>query len=175
MPNPSTATCTILRTSSSRRLGSKGISSSSFGSAMTAAPYLLHEREDRLEPLVLRRHRIDERLALVSLEARLEHLDDRRVEAERQVGEALDEADGRRHELRLVEEGDAHVDVEHHRAAGDLVAHVGGDPREVAGPQLVLEERAPRRVDPLADDAERLVVADDHLSCGRSQCSLHGG
>ena len=41
MPNRPVATSMILRASSSRRRGSSGISSSSLGSAMTAAPYFL--------------------------------------------------------------------------------------------------------------------------------------
>ena len=41
MPYLPVATSTILRASSSRRWGSSGISSSSFGSAITAAPCLL--------------------------------------------------------------------------------------------------------------------------------------
>ena len=65
-----------------------------------------------------------------------------------------------REQLGLVGQRHAHVDVEHRGAAGDLGVHVGLDQGQVAGPQLLLELRPAGRVDPLADDAERLVRAD---------------
>ena len=52
----------------------------------------LHERKDRFEPLVLGCDRVDERLALVGRKPGVERLDHRRVDAERQIGEALDRA-----------------------------------------------------------------------------------
>ena len=58
------------------------------------------DRQDRLQPLVLAGHRVDERLALVRGEPRLERLDDRGVDAERQVGEPLHERDRLSHQAR---------------------------------------------------------------------------
>ena len=64
-------------------------------------------------------------------------------------------------QLGLVDERDAGVDVEHVGAGRDLGEGVDGHRRQVAAAQLLGERLAPRRVDALADDAERLVVADD--------------
>ena len=75
----------------------------------------------------------------------------------------------------LVGERGPHVDIEHHGAALDLLGDVDLYAGEVAASQLVLEDLAPRRVDALADDAKRLVVADDDLSCGRGQDGVHVG
>ena len=44
---------------------------------------LLHQRQDPLEPLVLAGDAVDEGLALVDGETRLERLDDRRVDRQR--------------------------------------------------------------------------------------------
>ena len=132
MPYFPVATSMILRASSTRRRGSSGISSSSLGSAMTAAPYLRDQRQDGLQPLVLGGDRVDQRLALVGGEPGVEHLDDRGVDAQRQVGEALDELDRLDHELGLVHQRGAHVDVEHHGAARHLLRHVDLHPGQVA-------------------------------------------
>ena len=119
------------------------------------------DRQDRLEPLVLARDRVDERLALVRLEAGLERLDHRRVDAERDVGQPLHERDRLRHQRDLVGERVADVHVEHVGAALDLLRDVGLELREVAGLQLRLERLPAGRVDPLADHAERLLRTDD--------------
>ena len=74
---------------------------------------------------------------------------------ERQVGERLHERDRLAHQLDLVGERVADVDVEHVGAAGDLLRDVDLDAREVALLQLRLELLAAGRVDPLADHAER--------------------
>ena len=76
----SPATETILRASSSRRCGSIGISSS-LGRRDHGRAVLGDQRQDRLEPLVLGGHRVDERLALVGAEPGLERLDHRGVDA----------------------------------------------------------------------------------------------
>ena len=76
---------------------------------------------------------------------------------ERQVGELLHHRDGLGEQLGLVGERDAHVDVEHRRAAGDLLLDVDRDARQVAAAQLLGEDLAAGRVEPLADEAERLV------------------
>ena len=67
-------------------------------------------------------------------------------------------------QLRLVGQRNAHVHVEDVRAAGDLLLDVRDDLREVAAAKLLRERLAAGRVDPLPDDAERLVGADDDLS-----------
>ena len=61
-------------------------------------------------------------------------------------------------QLGLVGQRHAHVDVEHVGAALDLGLDVALDRREVAGAQLLLEDPAAGRVDPLADEAEAAVV-----------------
>ena len=101
--------------------------------------------------------------ALPSYAARpgLERLDHRGVDAERQVAEALHERDRAAHQPDLVGERVADVDVEHVGAARDLLRDVRLDLREVAGLELRLEGLAAGRVDPLADDAERLLGPDD--------------
>ncbi len=64
---------------------------------------------------------------------------------------------------RLVGQRNAGVDVQHVGAGLDLGDGVALDGREVAGGHLRGELLAAGRVDPLADDAERLVEADDDL------------
>ena len=134
---------------------------------------LLDQRQDRRHPVVLGGDRVDQSPALVDRQAGLERLDDRRVDADRQVGQLLDQRDRLLEQLGLVGQRHAHVDVEHHRAAGDLRRDVALDRRQVAGAQLLLEDPAAGRVDPLADDAERLVVADRDLLRGRAQVGVH--
>ena len=118
----------------------------------------LHQRQDRFEPLVLGGHRVDECFALVSRQPGVERLDHRRVDAERQVGQALDQLHRLDHQIDLVGERSPHVDVEHHGATGHLLRDVDLDTRQVTGAQLILEDLATGRVDAFADDAERLVV-----------------
>ena len=91
-----------------------------------------------------------------------------------QVGQRLHELDRLRQDRRLVGERDAGVDVEHVRAGLDLGDRVALDPREVTGLHLLGEELATGRVDALADDHERLVVADDDLA-GRGADDGVGG
>ncbi len=82
---------------------------------------------------------------------------------------------GLREELRLVGHRHAHVDVEHVGTALDLGDHVALDRGQVAGAQLLLEDPAARRVDPLADQAEAAVVPEDHLGAGAAQGGLVPG
>ena len=82
------------------------------------------DRQDHLEPLVLARHGVHERLALVRAETGLERLDHRGVDAERQVGQALDQRDRLAHQRDLVGQRVADVHVEHVRAARDLLRDV---------------------------------------------------
>ena len=135
---------------------------------MTAAPYRLTSGRIALHPVVLGGDRVDQRATLVHRQAGLERLDDGRVDADRQVGQALDELDRLLEQLGLIGQRHAHVDVEHHRAALDLRLDVALDRGQVTGAQLLLEDASPGRVDAFADDAERLVVADGDLLGWRS-------
>ena len=141
-----------------RRLGDAGLV---VGQADDRGAVARDEREDLLEALVLAGDRVHERLALVDREAGLERLDDRGVDADRHVGRLGDRAQHGRQQLGLVDERDAGVDVEHVGAGLHLGEGVDRHGREVAAAQLLGERLAPRGVDALADDAERLVVADD--------------
>jgi hypothetical protein len=125
---------------------------------------LLDERQDTLEALFLTRDAVEERLALVGGESGFERLDDRRIDRQREVGQRLDEPDRLGQDRRLIGKGDARVDVEHVGAGLDLGDRVALDPREVAGLHLLHEDPAAGRVDALADDHERLVVADHDLA-----------
>ncbi len=86
-----------------------------------------------------------------------------------QVGDLLDELDRPDEEVGLVGERDTHVDVEDVGAAGDLRGDVLLDDRQVALAQRLLEDGTARGVDPLPDDAERLVGRDDDLLGRRPQ------
>src|SRR6478609_7581319 len=130
---------------------------------------LLDQRQDRRHAVVLGGDRVDQRTALVDREAGLERLDDRGVDADREVGQLLDHLDRLGQQLGLVGERGAHVDVEHVGAALDLRLDVALDRREVAVAELLLEDAAPGGVDPLADEGEARVVPDDHLAGGRTQ------
>ena len=78
-------------------------------------------------------------------------------------------------QLGLVGHRHAHVDVEHVGAALDLGDHVALDRGQVPGAQLLLEDPAARRVDPLADQAEAAAVPEDHLGAGAAQGGLVPG
>ena len=158
---------------SSRSPAVWGMPVSSFDEADDRGAVLLDERQHPLEPLVLAGDGVDERLALVDGEAGLERLDDGGVDADRQVGVLLHEHDRARQEVGLVGERHAHVDVEDVRAHGHLLLDVLDDLREVAGAQRLGERLAAGRVDPLADDAERLVGPDDDLSRRRAENRVH--
>ena len=88
------------------------------------------------------------------------------------VGDGLHELHRPRQQCRLVGQRHAGVDVEHVGTGGDLGDGIGLDPAEVAALQLLGEELAPRRVDPLADHHERPVEADHHLPGGRAEDGL---
>ena len=132
-----------------------------------------HDRKDRLEPLVLAGDRVDEGLALVHGEPRLERLDDRGVDAERQLREPLHERDRLPHQPDLVCERVADVHVEHVGAALDLLRDVGLELRKVAGLELRLECLAAGGVDPLPDHAERLARTDDDGPRPRLDDGIH--
>ena len=87
----------------------------------------------------------------------------------------LHERDGASHQLDLVRERVADVDVEHVRAARDLLRDVELDAREVALLKLGLELLATGRVDALADHAERLLRPDHDRPGRRLENGLHAG
>ena len=123
------------RRSSSRRpaaaRGSIGISSS-FASPITAAPCFAtigRIASSRSSSPVTE---LTSALPWYAREPGLERLDHRRVDAERHVGQALDERDRLPHQLDLVGERVADVHVEHVGAACDLLRDVDLDPRQVA-------------------------------------------
>ena len=87
---------------------------------------------------------------------------------------ALHQLDRLGQQLGLVGQRDAHVDVEHVGAALDLRLDVALDRGQVAGAQLLLEDPAAGRVDPLADQAEPPAVADHDLLGGRPEDGLEG-
>ena len=134
---------------------------------------LLDEGQHPLEPILLAGDGVHERLALVDGEAGLERLDHGGVDADRQVGVLLDEHDRAREEVGLVGERHAHVDVQDVRAPGHLVLDVLDDLGQVAGAQRLGERFAAGGVDPLADDAKRLVGPDDDLSRPRPENGVH--
>src|SRR5208283_820050 len=136
-------------------------------------PVLLDQGQDRVQPLVLGGYRVDQRLALVGGQPGVEHLDDGGVDDQGQVGQFLDQRDGLRHQGGLVGERRAHVHVEQHGPAGDLLLDVDLHPGQVAVAQLQLEDLPAGRVDPLADDRERLVVTDPHRLGRRGQDGVH--
>ncbi len=75
--------------------------------------------------------------------------------------EPLHQRHGAAHQLDLVGERIADVDVEHVGAACDLLRGVDLELREITFLELFLEDLAARRIDALADHAERLVGTDD--------------
>ena len=168
----SPATETIFFATSTRRSGSIGMSSA-FASPITAAPCratIGRIASSRSSSPVTE---LTSALPSYAREPGLERLDHRRVDAERQVGQALHERDRLRHQLDLVGERVADVDVEHVGAALDLLRDVDLELREVAGLQLRLERLAPGRVDPLADHAERLLRPDDDGPRPRLDDGIH--
>ena len=171
----SAARSTIRFATAKRTSGSSEMPVSSLRDRDDCRAVLPHERQDALEPLLLAGHRVDERLALVGGEPRLERLDDRRVDRQRHIGERLHELDRLRQDRGLVGERDAGVDVEHVRAGLDLGQRVALDPAEVAGLHLLGEQLPAGRVDALADDHERPVEADDDLARGRADDGVGHG
>ena len=107
---------------------------------------------------------IDEGLADVGVDAGLKRLDHRGVDAERDVGDRLDELDCGRQHGRLVGERYAGIHIEHVRTGGDLGERIGLHPAEVARAHLLCEHLAARRIDAFADHDERTVEADDCLA-----------
>ena len=126
----------------------------------------LHQRQHALQALLFARDGIDQRLALVDREPRLERLDDRRVDRQGNVDGLLHQLDAFGEDARLVGERNAGVDVEHLRARLDLRERVGDDARIVALRHFRRQQLAPRRIDPLADHHEAAFEADDDFLFG---------
>jgi len=76
-------------------------------------------------------------------------------------------------QLRLVRQRRAHVHVQDHGPARHLLRHVNLDPGQVTAAQLFAEDCAAGRVDPLADDAERVLRADRDRLGGRPENCFH--
>jgi len=85
----------------------------------------------------------------------------------------LDQRHGAAHQLGLVGQRGAHVHVQQHGPAVGLFLDVDLDPGQVAVAQLQLEDLPAGRVDPLADDRERLVAADADRLGRRGQDGVH--
>ncbi len=127
---------------------------------------------------LLHRDRIDDRLALHALQARLDHLPLRRVDHHRHArdvglgGDQVEEPDHRR--LR-VEHRLVHVDVDDLRAAGDLLARDLHRAGVVAGEDQLGERARAGDVGALADVDEQRVVADgERLEAGEPHDSGPG-
>ena len=116
---------------------------------------LLHERQDRFEPLLLAGDRVHQRLALVDRETGLQRGDDGRVDGQGDVGDRLHELHRARQQGGLVGEGDAGVHVQHVGARLHLRQRVGLDAGEVVRRHLRREHLAAGGVDALANDDER--------------------
>ncbi len=172
MPYSSVATRTILPTRSSRFSPLHRDLVVVVGQRDDRRVVLLHQRQDRRHPVVLGGDRVDQRATLVDREPRLEGLDDRGVDADRQVADALHQLDCLGEQVGLVGQRHTHVDVQHVGAALDLGLDVTFDRAQVAGAQLLLEDPASGRVDPLADQAEPAAVTDHDLLRGRAEDGL---
>ena len=133
---------------------------------------LLHERQNLLQPLLLAGDRVDQRLALVDGEPRLQRGDDGGVDRERHVHRVLHQLDAFGQDRRLVDQRDAGIDVEHLRAGLDLRHRIGDDAAVIAARHLLRQQLAPGRVDALADHDEALVETDHDLLLFRSDYSL---
>ena len=126
----------------------------------------------------LERDRVDDRLSLHALQPRLDHLPFRRVDHHRHAGDVgfggdqVQESDHRRPgvEHRLV-----HVDVDHLRAARDLLARDLDGARVIAGENQLRERPRASDVGALADiDEERFVADVERLEAGKAHDAGHG-
>ena len=141
----------------------------------------LDQRENEFEALFFAGNRVQQRATFCGLETGFERAGHGAVDAQRAVGDALDDLDQLRHQHRLdkVVVGIARIlghlagkhcagiDVENCRAGLDLRDRVSGDTGEITTLQFFVEDLAAGRVDAFADDAERLIKSDDDFACGR--------
>jgi len=123
----------------------------------------LHKRQHALQPLLLAGDGVEQRLALVDGESRLEGGDDGGIDGKRHVGQRLHELDRLGQDLRLVRQRDAGIDIEHVGAGLDLGQRIGLDAAVVAGRHLGGQQLAARRIDALPDEHEGTLEADDDL------------
>ena len=125
---------------------------------------LLHKRQDAFQALLLAGHRIQQRLALIDGQPSLQRFHDGGIDRQREVRQRLDQLDRPGEDGRLVRERDAGVDVEHVGTRGHLGQDVTLHAAEVAGLHLLGQQLSTGRIDPLADDDERPIEADDDLA-----------
>ena len=120
---------------------------------------------------LLHRDRIDDGLALHALEAGLDNLPSRRVDHHRHAGDVRlggDQMQEAHHRRLRVEHRLVHVDVDHLRAAGDLLARDLDRAGEVAREYQLGESARAGDVGALADvDEERIVVDRERLEAGK--------
>lgn len=126
----------------------------------------LHQRQHPFQAFFLARHRVHQRLALVDGQSGFECRNDRRIDAQRHIGDRLHQLDRLRQDARLIGQRNAGVDIEHMGAGRDLRMHVGHHPAEIAGRHLCGQNLAAGRVDALADDDEGPLEADDDFPGG---------
>ena len=175
MPYSSVATRRILPVRSRRSCAVAGMPVSSLASAMTAAPWRLTSGRISSIRSSSAGHRVDQRLALVGGEAGLQRLDDRSSRC-RAAGRSSPAPAGSRVASSSASSvsGTPMLTSSTCAPAATCSCDVDDDLREVALAQLRREGLAPGRVDPLADDAERLVGADHDLAGLRAQDGVHG-
>ena len=136
---------------------------------------LLHQGEDRFEPLLLAGDRVHQRLAFVHFESGFERGDDGRIDRQGDVGDRLHELHRPREQGGLVRQRNAGVDVEHVRAGLHLGPGIGLDAGEVVRRHLRREHLAAGGVDALADDDERPFEPDGDLAVRRADHGLRQG
>ena len=127
------------------------------------------QRQQPLERVLLGRDGVDQHLALGQRHRGLEGLGGRGVDAQRHADDLVHGLHHRGEHRRLVEPRDAGVQIEHRCARFHLRERIALHGGHVHDLQLLGELRAPRRVDALADDAERVLVADRDLAAGTAQ------
>ncbi len=117
----------------------------------------LRERKHRGHALLLAVHRVDEHLAVRSLEAPLKRLGRGGVEHERGLHRASDAEDGALHGGRLVDPRGADVHVEQRRPEFGLLQRLAADVAHLPFPELLGVELLSGRVDALADERGRVL------------------
>ena len=127
---------------------------------------LRDQGEHRFEPVFLAGHGVDQRLALVGGQARLQRRHDGGIDGQRHVGDLLNQPDRLGQDRRFVGERYAGVDIEHVRSRLHLGDGVRGHTAVIAGLHLGGEHLAAGGIDALADDHERPVEADDDFPGG---------
>ena len=141
----------------------------------------LNQRQNEFQTLFFARDRVQKRATFGSLQTRFESSRNRGVDADRAIGQALNQFDHFDHERRLglvrVRVGVIHnasVDIEDVRTSSNLCQCVLFNGREIACFQFSSQFLAARRVDPFTNHAERLVKADNGgFRCGFDDSAGH--